>query len=56
VVTVYLFRILSFAAELFLFIYAGVTMWSITLWRDSEEFTKAGGGACTASVEGGSGE
>ncbi|KAI7841304.1 hypothetical protein COHA_004923 [Chlorella ohadii] len=40
VVTVYLFRILSFAAELFLFIYAGVTMWSVTLWKDSEEFTK----------------
>lgn len=37
---VYLFRILSFAAELFLFIYAGVTMWSVTLWQDSEEFTK----------------
>ena len=40
---VYLFRILSFAAELFLFIYAGVTMWSVTLWKDSEEFTKARG-------------
>lgn len=38
---VYLFRILSFMAELFLFIYAGVTMWSVTLWRDREEFTKA---------------
>lgn len=51
----YLFRILSFASELFLFIYAGVTMWSITLWHDSEEFTKVRGGLWPAGRESGAG-
>ncbi|KAL4426691.1 hypothetical protein ABPG77_004747 [Micractinium sp. CCAP 211/92] len=33
VVTVYLFRIASFSSELFLFLYAGFSMWSSALWR-----------------------
>ncbi|GAB4816740.1 hypothetical protein N2152v2_003786 [Parachlorella kessleri] len=33
VVTVYLFRILSFITELFLFIYAGFGMWNTRLWH-----------------------
>lgn len=33
VVTVYVFRIASFSSELFLFLYAGFSMWSSALWR-----------------------
>lgn len=41
VVTVYLFRILSFTSELFLFLYAGFSMWSSALWRDLAEESKS---------------
>ncbi|KAI3438747.1 hypothetical protein D9Q98_001166 [Chlorella vulgaris] len=33
VVTVYLFRVISFTSELFLFLYAGFSMWSAELWK-----------------------
>lgn len=47
----YLFRIISFLTELFLFIYAGFGMWSSSLWRHSI-YSKVGGGS--QQCEGGS--
>jgi hypothetical protein len=40
---VYLFRILSFTSELFLFLYAGFSMWSTTLWQ-GDIYSRVGGG------------
>ncbi|KAK9828842.1 hypothetical protein WJX72_002378 [[Myrmecia] bisecta] len=34
VLTIYIFRILSFLAEVFLFLYSGFDMWNTTLWHE----------------------
>ena len=51
---VYLFRIVSFTAELFLFLYAGFSMWSTTLWQ-GDIYTRVGaqrGGGGAAATGG----
>ena len=44
VITIYIFRIMAFVAETFLFLYSGFDMWGVQIWRAGAQVGSGSGG------------